>query len=86
MYYFEYCYIFGSSQSTLHVIKERFGCLKGLIPFSSLWLIVLFYRCFYNSLWYKDKTPKSILRGCTALLTDGYWFQARMSKGRFYYT
>jgi hypothetical protein len=43
MYYFEYCFAFVSSQSVLPVpvIQERFGCQKGLIPFSSFWLIVL---------------------------------------------
>jgi tRNA (Thr-GGU) A37 N-methylase len=58
MYYFEYCCIFDSSQSTLHAIKELLGCLKGLIPFSSFWLIVLFCRCFYNSLRLREKNTK----------------------------
>ena len=67
---------------------------KNVVPFSSLWAIVLFYRSFYNSLMYNDKTPKFLLMGilaesfghhfvgsCTALLTDEYLVSSEIIYG-----
>ena len=54
---------------------------KNVVPFSSLWTIVLFYRSSYNSLMYSDKTPKSFLRGCTTLLTDEYLVSSEIIYG-----
>ena len=59
---------------------------KNVVPFSSLWTIVLFYRFFYNSLRYSRDPLKFLLRSCIALLTDEHLVSSEIIYNRIYYS